>query len=90
MRRVTHPGWYNPTVIGDWFRRRILRDLGAKYRAEHSAWLTRAVSRPLDYPRIPTRAVHLGGFDRLLESPEGRVVVDGWWQQTLEEVDRRR
>ncbi|MCC6285627.1 MAG: hypothetical protein IT439_10080 [Phycisphaerales bacterium] len=74
-------------MIGDWFRRRFLRDLGAAYRAQHSAWLTRAASRPLDYPRIPTRAVHLGGFDRLLETPEGRVVVEWWWRHTLESLD---
>ena len=73
--------------MGDWFKRRFLRDAGAKYRAQHSAWLTQAVERPLDYPRIPTRAVDLGGFEQLLASPEGRVVVDWWWQHTLESLD---
>ncbi|MFG0327080.1 MAG: hypothetical protein ACF8SC_07435 [Phycisphaerales bacterium JB037] len=74
-----------------WFRPRNWRRRAARYRLEHSIWLSRAVRRPHDYPRIPVRECELGGFDELMRRPGGDLIAKHWWLHAIdraEEIDR--
>ena len=65
-----------------------LVDPGARFRAEHSAWLTHAMRSRTRYPRIPAKRADQGGFElgrfpavgswmaRVREQP-GHVAMDG-------------
>lgn len=68
--------------------RERLRDAGQKARDEHSRWLTLALlgrSAGLNQPRIPTRKVDDGGFDRLMQDPRGRRAATRWWSNTFQD-----
>lgn len=56
-------------------------------RRRHSAWLTRALRRPGDYPRIPTRQVSEGGFSSMMATPAGREWAEEWWSDVLQMPD---
>lgn len=58
--------------------------------AETSAFLTWALSRNVQLPRIPTRRIDRGGFADLLKSPAARAAVYCWWSRALDAVDRIR
>lgn len=63
--------------------RNDLFDIGARYRAEHSIWLTHALRHGGRYPRIPAKPTHLGGYDRLMSRPTGRRHAERWWTIAL-------
>ena len=67
-----------------------LKDPGARFRAEHSAWLTHAIRTQAGYPRIPARPTELGGFDRLMSLPTGPMRAERWWQAALNRVCLKR
>jgi hypothetical protein len=73
-----------------WFGRRkeVVSEAGARMRAAHSAWLTRATQTPEKYPRIPLRLVSDGGFDELMARPRGRMAAERWWDRTFQRVER--
>lgn len=63
-------------------------DVGARYRREHSEWLTRALSRGGGtLPRIPVRRVERGGFSRLLARANGLALAARWWASALARID---
>lgn len=65
---------------------RSLEEIGARARREHSQYLTRAMlgftRTPL--PRIPTRRVDKGGFDKVMRDERGRRAADQWWRKAFE------
>jgi hypothetical protein len=73
------------------FRQRLL-DAGARARREHSTWLTQALCTRVGVraPRIPTRKVDDGGFDRLMSDPRGQRVARQWWTSAFEDGDEAR
>jgi len=66
---------------------RSLRDAGARFRAEHSAFLTRALLGGRRYPRIPTKRVDRGGWDRVRQTG-GEDRFEQWWQAAFGKTDR--
>jgi hypothetical protein len=70
------------------FRPGELFDAGARYRAEHSAWLTHALQGSDRYPRIPARAVRCGGYDRMMARESGRWLAARWWAIALSRFGR--
>ncbi len=66
-------------------------EAGARARAEHSAWLTRALSQGLRYPRIPIRPMDPdtgeGGFGPMMARREGPAHAERWWTLALDRVD---
>ena len=66
-----------------------LRDAGERARREHSAFLTQALCTRLGVraPRIPTRRVDDGGFDRLMGDPRGRRAAGRFWSGALVDAD---
>lgn len=76
----------------NWSRIRDVEDIAARWRAEHSAWLTAALEREkrekYAWPRIPLRRVDEGGFSGLTATPRGRVVCERWWRRALKAVLR--
>jgi len=61
-------------------------DVGARFRTEHSIWLTAAMRRGHRYPRIPTKPTVLGGYDRLMSRPSGRRHAARWWRLALARI----
>ncbi len=68
------------------FRNDQFLEAGRKARLLHSRWLTAAIERPMDAPRIPTRRVADGGFSDMLGRPNGRQRADKWWDLALDRV----
>lgn len=68
------------------FHRSRAIEAGRLARLLHSRWLTEAISRPMDVPRIPTRRVADGGFDAMLSRPSGRIRAEKWWDLALQRV----
>lgn len=60
-----------------------MMDAGARYRAEHSAWLTLAMRANGRLPRIPAKPTHSGGFNGLMSRPTGRRLAARWWTIAL-------
>lgn len=58
-----------------------IEEAGKKARRQHSQFLTRALlgytRTPL--PRIPTRRVDKGGFDKVMRDRRGRRAAEHWW-----------
>ncbi|MCA9288612.1 MAG: hypothetical protein KDA05_08505 [Phycisphaerales bacterium] len=50
----------------------------------HSLWLTEAMARPYDVPRIPTRRVSEGGFGSMASRPGGLARAERWWSLALD------
>ena len=63
------------------------RGAGARFRQEHSRWLTHAVTTRRPYPRIPTRRVADGGFDRMMRLEHGPARASKWWSLASAGVD---
>ncbi len=68
-------------------------DAGARFRAVHSNFLTRALRRALPYPRIPARRVDEGGFSHggrggCLKLPEHEKRTAMWWAAAMNRFDR--
>jgi hypothetical protein len=61
-------------------------DTGARFRAQHSAWLTLAMMSGRRYPRIPSKPADLGGYDRLMSRPSGRRHAARWWRLALSRI----
>jgi hypothetical protein len=55
---------------------------------ETSAWLTWALDHRIEVPRIPSRRVDEGGFDRLMRLPGAKAVINRWWAKTFDLLDR--
>jgi len=66
-------------------------EAGERARALHSAWLTKALTQGLNYPRIPIRPMNddsgEGGFDRMMTRNRGQARAEQWWKLALERVD---
>lgn len=71
----------------NFFNRRGLRGAGERFRLEHSRWLTHAVVTRHPYPRIPTRPVRDGGFDRMMRLEHGPERARRWWSLASDRVD---
>jgi len=63
-----------------------LKDPGARFRAEHSAWLTHAMRTDAGYPRIPAKPTLHGGFENLMRLPTGPMHAERWWRIALGRV----
>ncbi|USN99393.1 MAG: hypothetical protein H6810_01570 [Phycisphaeraceae bacterium] len=74
--------------MGRWSRGEIM-DAGARYRAEHSAWLTLALYSNGHYPRIPAKPTRTGGFERLMSRASGRRLALRWWEIALSRLGGR-
>lgn len=64
------------------------RDARRRAIAETSAFLSWALKRDRNLPRIPRRRVDAGGFSKLLDRPMAKVVVAHWWGRTLEKLGK--
>jgi hypothetical protein len=73
--------WRGKT-IGD-----LQRSAGERFRAQHSAWLTRAMLYDRSYPRIPVKRADLGGYDRMRRRPGGLGKAAAWWRAALARVN---
>ena len=63
-------------------------DAGARFRAVHSGFLTRALKFKIRYPRIPAKRVDQGGYSGLLKLPEHEKRSALWWGIAMERMDR--
>ncbi len=73
-----------------WLKRKRVLDAGERARLLHETWLTWAMDKPAEVPRIPTRRVHPnggGGYDRLRSRPGGQGIARAWWDEALEWPD---
>lgn len=61
-------------------------DPGERMVQYHGQWLSRALRRGGDFPRIPVRAVRDGGYSSLLSTAGGRARAERWWAAALEQV----
>jgi len=71
-------------------RRKRVRDAGARFRAEHSAFLTRALGSRRRYPRIPAKPVDRGGYSGLMRLDTGEKRAAVWWGLALSKMDHAR
>lgn len=71
-------------------RKKRLLDAGARFRAEHSRFLTLALRSGRKYPRIPTKRVDQGGYSGLLKLSEGEKRAAMWWSTAMNRVDDPR
>ena len=74
----------------NWLRRRRVLDAGERARMVHEQWLTWAMHKPAEVPRIPTRRVKpdgSGGYDRLRQREGGPSLAKAWWDEALEWPD---
>ncbi|MEZ6233941.1 MAG: hypothetical protein R3B68_07105 [Phycisphaerales bacterium] len=67
-----------------WFSKHDRMEAGRRARLIHSLWLTEAMARPYDVPRIPTRRVSEGGFASMASRPGGMARAERWWSLALE------
>lgn len=65
---------------------RKITDPGQRARAVHSVWLTWALDQQVRMPRIPTRPVSQGGFERMMANQAGREHAQKWWDAALKRV----
>lgn len=71
-------------------------DAGARFRAEHSSFLTRALrlgKLGIRFPRIPAKRVDEGGFSHggrggCLQLPEHQKRTAMWWMAAMNRMDR--
>ena len=74
------PAVYNRRpMIWNPFRHADVPDKAAAFRRVHELFLSRALSSRKPYPRIPTKKVSLGGFDRMMGTAAGRDRAKAWW-----------
>jgi hypothetical protein len=66
-------------------RRRTL-ETRERMIAETNAFLTWALAEERFLPRIPCRAVDLGGFTEWVRRPLGKLVASYWWHRALERI----
>ncbi|MFK7759209.1 MAG: hypothetical protein AB8C13_04595 [Phycisphaerales bacterium] len=62
-------------------------DAGARFRAVHSSFLTRAFKFGLRTPRIPAKPVEQGGFSTLKKLPEHEKRSTLWWAAAMNRMD---
>ena len=74
-------------MLWNGFRRQKIIDAGARFRAEHSRFLTLALLSGRRYPRIPSKRVDRGGFSGLLKLDEGEKRAAMWWATALTRVE---
>ena len=53
---------------------------------ETSEFLTWALENRVKLPRIPSRAVERGGFERLRKVPGARAAMSHWWSRALDRM----
>lgn len=66
------------------FRRKEPLSPGRRMVLEHARWLSWALRRPRQLPRIPVRKVADGGFARLMATRRGRAYAADWWEDALD------
>ena len=64
------------------------RDARRKAIAETSAFLSWALAKERNLPKIPRRSVAQGGFDKLLDRPVAKAVVKHWWGAALSKLGK--
>ena len=69
---------------------RRVRDAGARFRAEHSAFLTWALGSRRRFPRIPAKRVDHGGYSGLMKLGTGEKRAATWWGLALSRMDHHR
>lgn len=62
-------------------------DAGARFRAEHSRFLTLALLSGRRYPRIPSKRVDQGGYTGLMKLDEGEKRAAMWWAAAFMRLD---
>ena len=72
-----------------WQRKKV-RDAGARFRAEHSAFLTWALGKRARMPRIPAKRTDRGGYSGLMKLETGEKRAALWWGLALSKMDHRR
>ncbi|MDF1808295.1 MAG: hypothetical protein P1U42_01215 [Phycisphaerales bacterium] len=77
-------------MIWNGFQRKKIIDAGAKFRAEHSRFLTLALLSNKKYPKIPSKRVDLGGYSGLMKLTEGEKRAALWWAKAIDRVDLPR
>ena len=65
-------------------RRGQPRDARGRMISQTSSFLTWALAKERRLPRIPAHRVDRGGFRRLIKSPRGRAIAEGWWASVLD------
>jgi len=63
-------------------------DAGARFRAVHSSFLTRALKFGLRTPRIPAKRVDEGGYSGLLKMNEAEKRSTLWWAAAMSRMDK--
>lgn len=63
-------------------------DAGARFRAVHSSFLTRALRLGFRTPRIPAKRVDEGGYSGLLKIPEHEKRSIAWWSAAMSRMDQ--
>ena len=74
-------------MIWNGFRRKKVLDAGARFRAEHSRFLTLALLSGRRYPRIPSKRVDQGGYTGLMKLDEGEKRAAMWWAAAFMRLD---
>jgi len=74
-------------MIWQGFRRKKVLDAGARFRAEHSRFLTLALLSGRRYPRIPAKRVDTGGYSGLMKLSEGEKRASMWWAAAMRRMD---
>ena len=68
-------------------KRKRLLDASARYRAEHSAFLTFAMRTSRRIPRIPRKRADQGGYSGLLKLETGEKHAVRWWTLAITKLD---
>ena len=72
------------------WRHKRVRDAGARFRAEHSAFLTKALLGGRRYPRVPKKKCSQGGYSGLLKLDTGEKHAAMWWGLAMSKLDDKR
>ncbi len=64
-------------------RRQVPADARLRAIDETSAFLSWALARARNLPRIPTRRMDQGGFSDVLSRPGARAMVTRYWSRAL-------
>lgn len=74
-------------MLWNGFKRKKIIDAGARYRAEHSAFLTFALRTTRRIPRIPRKRADQGGYSGLLKLDTGERHAAQWWSLAMMKLD---
>lgn len=74
-------------MLWNGFKRKKIIDAGARYRAQHSAFLTFALRTTRRIPRIPRKRADQGGYSGLLKLETGERHAAQWWSLAMMRLD---